>query len=79
MSRQLVIISVAVDLRPALAVAAARAARIEVARRVLDRAEEVVIKRRGWSTPRQADRYAASLRKRDAALARLEKLEPTTT
>lgn len=58
---------------------AALAARIEVARRVLDRAEEVVIKRRGWSTPRQADRYAASLRKRDAALARLEKLEPTTT
>ena len=52
------------------------AARVEVTRRVLDRAEEAVAKHRGWSTPRQADRYAAAVRRRDAALARLEKLDP---
>jgi hypothetical protein len=58
---------------------AALAARVEVARRVLDRAEEAVAKRRGWSTPRQADHYAAAVRRRDAALARLEKLDSIAT
>lgn len=47
------------------------------ARRDVDAAQAQVDRLRGWSTPRQADRYAAAYRRLAAALARWEKLQPT--
>jgi hypothetical protein len=43
----------------------------------VDAAEAQVASLRGWTTPRQADRYAAAQRRLSAAVARWERVQPT--
>lgn len=52
-------------------------AAIARARRAVDAAEAQVDRLRGWTTPRQADRYTAALRRLSAAVARWERVQPT--